>query len=76
MIRVSNGTHDIGGPQNIGFVQKSFEPYSIRLKNVEPYPISTKKPVYVVILEITNPQSRSDELIDEQVCGGDLLYLM
>ena len=69
MIQVSNSTHEIGGPQNIGFVQKSFEPYSIRLKNVEPYPISTEKLVYVAILEITNPQSRSDEFTDEQVCG-------
>jgi len=69
MIRVSNDTHDIGGPQNIGFVQKSFEPYSVRLKNVEPYLISTEKPDYVAVLEITTPESRSDEFTDEQICG-------
>ena len=69
MIRASNGTHDVGGPQDIGFVQKSFEPYSIRLKNVEPYPISTEKPDYVAVLEITKPESRPDEFTDEQICG-------
>ena len=69
MIRVSNDTHDVGGPRDIGFVQKSFEPYSIRLKNVEPYPISTEKPDYVAVLEITKSESRPDEFTDEQICG-------
>ena len=69
MIRISNDTHDIGGPQDIGFMQKSFVPYFIMLKDVKPYPISSEKPDYVTILEITNSQLRPDEFTDEQICG-------
>ncbi|MGY5149764.1 MAG: hypothetical protein ACW9W3_06850 [Candidatus Nitrosopumilus sp. bin_68KS] len=73
MIRYSNATLDVGGQRNIGHVDKLFEPYTILLKGIEPYPISTEKPEYVAILEITKP-SMSDELIDEQVCGvGNVL---
>jgi len=65
MIRVGNDTLDIGGPQPIGFVQNSFPPYSIMIKDIQPYPVSTKKPDYVAILQITKP----DESADEQICG-------
>jgi len=56
MIRVSNGTLNIGGPQPIGFVQKSFQPYLITLKDIHPYPVSTEKLDYVATLKITEPR--------------------
>ena len=70
MIRVSNSTHDVGGPQEIGFVQKTFPPYLITLKDIQPYPVSTEKPDYVVTLNI----SKTTEFTEEQICGvGNVL---
>ena len=54
MIHVSNQTHDISGPIPIGFTITYITPYEITLKDIQPHPISTEKPDYVVTLEITN----------------------
>ena len=64
MIRISNSTHDIGGPHSIGFVQESFSPYLITLKDIQPYPISTEKPDYVATLDI----AKTSEFTDPQTC--------
>ena len=52
MIQVHNQTEKISENFSPGFTL-SFTPYNITLVDVLPYPISTEKPDYVVILEIT-----------------------
>ncbi len=70
MIRISNATIDIGGPKNIGFVSNAFPPYSITLKDIQPYPVSTEKSNYIATLEIT----KETEFTDEDICGeGNIL---
>ena len=75
MIHTSNETHKIGGGLEIGIPLTYITPYTITLIDVKPHPISTENPDYVAILEITKPDSRPDELTDEQVCGiGNILF--
>lgn len=52
MLNVSNQTHDIGGPIPIGFTIDYIKPYEITLTEIQPPPISTKKPDYVATLQI------------------------
>jgi hypothetical protein len=52
MIQVQNQTDKISKNLSPGFTL-SFTPYNITLVDVLPHPISTEKPDYVVILEIT-----------------------
>jgi hypothetical protein len=67
MIHISNQTHKIGGPLEISYPVTYISPYTITLVDVKPYPISTEKPDYVAMLEIT--KSRLDEgSVDEQTC--------
>ena len=54
MLNVSNKTHDIGGQIPIGFTIDYIKPYEITLTDVQPHPISTEKPDYVVSLQIKN----------------------
>ena len=70
MIRISNFTHSIDGPQEIGFVQKSFPPYLITIKDIQPYPVSSEKPDYVATLGV----AKIPEFTDEQICRvGNIL---
>ena len=76
MIRVSNSTLDIGGPQPIGFVQKSFPPYLITLKDIQPYPVSTEKPDYVATLEITKPEPRPTDFRETNEENGLVITII
>lgn len=74
MIHTSNETHKIGGGFEINSPLSYITPYTITLIDVKPHPISTEKPEYIAILEITKPSPKSNELTDEQVCGvGNIL---
>jgi len=67
MIHISNQTHKIGGPLEISYPVTYISPYTITLVDVKPHPISTEKPDYVAMLEITKPML-DDGFIDEQTC--------
>ena len=67
MIHISNQTHKIGGPLEISYSITHISPYTITLVDVKPHPVSTEKPGYVAILEITKPML-DDGFIDEQTC--------
>ena len=67
MIHISNQTHKIGGPLEISYPVTYISPYTITLVDVKPYPISTEKPDYVAMLEITK-HMLDDGLVDEQMC--------
>lgn len=75
MIHINNETHKIGGGHAIGIPLTFFDPYTITVINVEPHPISTEKPDYVVTLDITKPKPLPTvELSDEDICGtGNIL---
>jgi hypothetical protein len=76
MIRVSNGTLDIGGPQPIGFVQKSFQPYLIILKDIQPYPVSTEKPDYVATLDIIKSEPRPTDFRETNEENGLVIIII
>ena len=63
MTRISNATLDIGGYRNIGNVEKSFPPYVVTLKDLQPYPVNTEKPNYVATMfvweSVDNPSALS-----------------
>ena len=67
MIHISNQTHKIGGPLEISYPVTYISPYTITLVDVKPHPISTEKPDYVAMLEITKPML-DDGFVDEQTC--------
>lgn len=56
-IHTSNQTHKIGGGFEIDYPLTYMTPYTITLIDVKPHPISTEKPDYVAILDI----SKTDE---------------
>ena len=64
MIRISNATHDIGGYRDIGNVEKSFPPFVVTLKDIQPYPVSTEKPDYVATLEIEKQKPKPSDFRD------------
>lgn len=64
MIRISNETRDIGGYRDIGNVEKSFPPFVVTLKDVQPYPVSTEKPDYVATLEIEKQEPKPSDFHD------------
>ena len=69
-IQASNQTHKMGAPLEIGFPFTYITPYTITLIDVTPHPISTEKPDYTAILEITKlPELEEPEpplISDEQ----------
>ena len=71
MIRISNSTQDIGGPQEIGFVQKSFPHYLIELRNVLPHPVSTEKPEYIAVLDITKTSAAEEKTCEDGLIPED-----
>jgi hypothetical protein len=52
-IHTSNETHKIGGIFEIDYPFRYMIPYTITLIDVKPHPISTEKPNYVAILDIS-----------------------
>ncbi|MEX0862330.1 hypothetical protein [Nitrosopumilus sp.] len=60
MIHTSNQTHKIGGGFEIGYPLTYMTPYTITLIDVKPHPISTEKPDYVAILDISKIEKNID----------------
>jgi len=60
MIHISNHTHKIGGPIEIGHPMTYISPYTVTVVDVKPYPISIEKPDYVATLEITKLNSSTE----------------
>jgi hypothetical protein len=62
MIHTSNQTHKIGGGLEIDHPRTYITPYIITLIDVKPHPISTEKPDYVAILDITKIDKNSNTI--------------
>lgn len=56
MIHVKNQTHKISGYFTPNHSINYITPYNVTLVDIQPHPISTEKPDYVVTLEITKQQ--------------------
>ena len=67
MIRIENQTHKNVGHFTPGYAFTNITPYKITLTDVNPYPISTKKPDYVATLVIS-------DLHEKSLCEENMIY--
>lgn len=73
-IHTSNQTHKIGGIFEIDHPLTYMTPYTITLIDVKPHPISTEKPDYVAILDISKTGERIDaNYVDFRTASGKII---
>jgi hypothetical protein len=73
-IHTSNQTHKIGGTFEIGYPFTHMTPYTITLVDVKPHPISTEKPDYVAILDISKTDKNIDvNYVDFRNASGEII---
>ncbi|MCV0366355.1 MAG: hypothetical protein K5798_03690 [Nitrosopumilus sp.] len=74
MVHTSNQTHKIGAGFEIGYLLTHITPYTITLLDVKPHPISTEKPDYVAILDISKTEKNIDvNYVDFRDASGEII---
>lgn len=74
MIHTSNQTHKIGGGFEIDHPLTYMTPFTITLIDVKPHPISTEKPDYVAILDISKIDKNTDvDYVDFRDVSGEII---
>ena len=75
MIKVQNQTHEISGNFTPGYTLSYITPYNVTLVDVLPHPISTEKPDYVAVLDISKQPDR-DSLQKGETLDDSLGWLV